>query len=410
MRRALFVDDEPRILDGLRRMLRGLRGEWDVEFAEGGAAALESLRAHPYDVVVSDMRMPGIDGAALLLRCKREFPATVRIVLSGHMELDNALQSIAVAHQFLTKPCDAATVRSVLTRASRMLDLIADPGLRAMLGDLDRLPLSSRTYGALTTALEDPGVPIERIVTIVEGNPALTAKLLQIANSAFLGLPHSVSHLATAIRVIGSKMLRRLILHFEIVDEPGRGNRAGSFRFEEHDRHAVRVARLASELPAGDPVAREQAYTAGALHDLGELVLALLRPQLQEDLAHRAARAGRPRHELEYEELGYSHAEVGAYLLGLWGLPHAIVEGVAHHHRPASAAGADRDLVVAVHLADALVHSRDAGTPHFERSCAAVASADLVTADVLDAWQARAREFLGTEENTSCPMSMASPR
>ena len=83
MKRILFVDDEQRILDGLRRLLRDKRAEWEMVFVDGGSKALEQLRASPFDIVITDMRMPGMDGATLLTHVKEEFPDVVRLVLSG---------------------------------------------------------------------------------------------------------------------------------------------------------------------------------------------------------------------------------------------------------------------------------------------------------------------------------------
>ena len=111
MRRILFVDDDPRILEELRDMLRPQRHDWEMAFAPSGDAALALMQASPFDVIVSDMRMPGMDGAALLARVRQEYPQVVRIVLSSHTELSTALRVVPVAHQFLAKPCDAEMLR-----------------------------------------------------------------------------------------------------------------------------------------------------------------------------------------------------------------------------------------------------------------------------------------------------------
>ncbi len=397
MKRVLFVDDEPRILDGLRRMLRVLRNEWDMEFAEGGARAIEVLAAHRFDVIVSDMRMPGIDGAELLLHCKRHHPDMMRIVLSGHMELESALRSIAVAHQFLTKPCDADTVRKVLNRSAALQDLLGDPSLRAMLTCIQGVPISPRTHFELTAALDDPEVSIQAVARIIEPNPALTAMILQLVNSAFLGLPHQVSNMITAIHAIGLTMLRNLVLYFEIVQAMQAQDVSTQFSFEAHGHHATRVARLACELAQGDR-AREAAFTAGMLHDLGELIFAVRSPLAHEALLARARSESRPLADVEYEHYGFSHAEVGAYLLGLWGLPHAVVEAVAHHHRPARVPYSATDALIAVHAADALVRELDGPQLRFDGGLGLEYLSGVLPPGTLDSWRARARALFGTEE------------
>lgn len=399
MKRVLFVDDEPRILDGLRRMLRVLRDEWELEFAEGGARAIELLEVQPFDVIVSDMRMPGIDGAALLLHCKHHHPAMMRIVLSGHMELESALRSIAVAHQFLTKPCDADTVRKVLTRSAALRDLLGDPALRAMLTDIHGVPVSPQIHVELTAAFDDPEVSIQTIARIIEPNPALTAKILQLVNSAFLGLPHQVSNMTTAIHALGLNMLRNLVLYFEIAQAMQLQDVSAQFSFDAHARHATRVARLARELARGDH-AREEAFTAGMLHDVGELIFAVRSPAAHDALLTRAEVESRPLADVEYEHYGFSHAEVGAYLLGLWGLPHAVVEAVAHHHRPARVPASGADPVIAVHAADALVHELDGPDLRVDGGAGLAFLDDVLAPETLDQWRARARALFEAEEHS----------
>src|SRR5688572_86255 len=107
MNRILFVDDESRVLDGLARMLRGRRNVWNMSFAVGGAAALKRLDTETFDVVVSDLRMPDIDGLAVLTYARDKQPGAVRIALSGQTDLRMLTQTVSIVHQLLAKPCDA---------------------------------------------------------------------------------------------------------------------------------------------------------------------------------------------------------------------------------------------------------------------------------------------------------------
>lgn len=111
--RILFVDDEPRVLRGLERTLGSLRGEWDMAFAGGGEAALALCSAgRAFDVVVSDIRMPGVDGTALLHRVRTLLPDAVRIALTGHADQDETLRGLV--HGFLAKPCDPRELRALV--------------------------------------------------------------------------------------------------------------------------------------------------------------------------------------------------------------------------------------------------------------------------------------------------------
>ncbi|MEO7650489.1 MAG: response regulator, partial [Bryobacteraceae bacterium] len=105
MKQLLFVDDEPKVLEGLKRSLRPMREDWNMSFVTSGAEALQTLEQAPFDVIVSDMRMPVMDGAQLLNEVRQRFPQVVRIVLSGQSDKELIYQSIAATHQYLDKPC-----------------------------------------------------------------------------------------------------------------------------------------------------------------------------------------------------------------------------------------------------------------------------------------------------------------
>ena len=126
----LFVDDESNILQGLQRMLRPMRHDWQMYFAESGADALALLAENPIDVVISDMRMPRMDGAQLLHDIRDRYPQIVRIILSGYSEKEMIVRSVHSAHQYLMKPCDPEILRETISRACALRDLLADENLR----------------------------------------------------------------------------------------------------------------------------------------------------------------------------------------------------------------------------------------------------------------------------------------
>jgi DNA-binding NtrC family response regulator len=117
MRRVLFVDDDSDVLRGMRRVMRLLREEWEAEFVPDGSEALETLAKTPFDVIVSDMRMPGMDGADLLTEVRNRYPGVARVVLSGNCDQEMARRGQALAHQFLTKPCDVTVLKDALAKA-----------------------------------------------------------------------------------------------------------------------------------------------------------------------------------------------------------------------------------------------------------------------------------------------------
>jgi len=398
MMRILFVDDEPGILDGLRRMLRPHRKEWQMTFETSGAEALEAAAAAPFDVVVTDMRMPGMDGAELLTRFQQEHPETVRFVLSGHAELESVMRTVPVAHQFLTKPCDAALLKETVTRACELRATLASEAAERLIGTLDSLPSRPETYSAVLEALADPEVEMQAVASIVESDVAMSAKLLQLVNSAFFGLPQHVSDVGRATSFLGLERLRDLVLSIEVFRPPPRSSSELDGFVSALQTRSMWTGSVAARM-FDDKQAGSRAFTAGMLHDIGELVLATQLPDVMSEAIAKSRERGQPRDRVETELLGVSHAEVGAYLLGLWGLPYPIIEAAAFHHRPADLPQESFSELAAVHVASALVEAHRDGaaqTPGQRIDLAYLES--LGVSDQLEAWQALAEEVIEDDE------------
>ncbi|MBK9519135.1 MAG: HDOD domain-containing protein [Anaeromyxobacter sp.] len=369
-RQLLFVDDEPAVLSGLRHALREHRHRWSMRFAQGGAEALAFLAEQPADVVVTDMRMPGMDGLALLAQVKAGWPDAARVVLSGYADLAAVAQASAVAHQYLLKPCDAATLVAVVERAIELQDVLCSEALRRTVGAMGSLPAVPRVYQRLTLALGDPDVEVKQLAGIVQQDLGMATRVLQFVNSAYYGLAHQVASIEGAIVYIGTNTLRHLALTLEV-----QASFAGAVRSAElarFERHAALTARLARRM-VGDPVRGEVAFAAGLLHDAGKLVLLDRLPGAYAEAGRRAAAERRPQIELEREVVGADHAAVGAYLLGLWGLPHAILEAVAFHHDESRLARGGLDTVEAVGAANLLAHAASKDHPAAEEAPQALA-------------------------------------
>ncbi len=395
MTRILFVDDEPRILEALQRLLRPQRREWEMVFAAGGEAALAALAAAPFDVVVTDMRMPGIDGGTLLRRVQQDYPDTIRIVLSGHTELESALRAVPVAHQFLSKPCDPQTLREVVERACGVRALLHDDRLRITLGGLSSLPSEPHAYRRLRDRLANADVPLSEVVQIVEQDMGLCAKLLQLVNSAFFGLRQRVSSIERAVAYLGLGMLKNLVLSLEVFRAFEANAALSPGRLAALQQHGLHTAQIATRL-LPDRRQADDAFTAGMLHDIGQLILGACLPDEYRSVLETAQREQQPLFLVERGVLGISHAEVGAYLLSIWGLPYPVVEAVAYHHQPAQVARTGFDAVAAIYVANALAHQ---SLPVADGQALAQPPLDLSyldalgVADQLPVWQELAREL-----------------
>lgn len=353
--RVLFVDDETRVLEGLQRMLRGRRHDWEMVFAPDGPTALAACEQAPFDVVVSDMRMPGMDGAALLAEVQRRHPDTVRIVLSGHADRAGAARAARVAHQFLAKPTDAAGLTETIERACQLRDTLSSPGIREILGRIGSLPALPTLYMNLVEVLNRPNAQVEEIAAIISRDIGMSTKVLQLVNSTMFGISRHVTTLQTAVTLLGVNFISSLVLTAEVF-------RAYESRSEEArtcmtslQRHSLLVADIAASL-ALDSRQAESAYIAGMLHDVGRLAMMDGLPDEFAEICTIARERGVPLDEVERERLGVTHTQVGAYLLRLWHLPEAVVEAVAFHHRPSAIGTAAPMIPLAVHVADALAH------------------------------------------------------
>ena len=359
MKRILFVDDESKILDGIRRMLHADRKRWYMEFVVGGEAALQACETGSFDVVVSDMRMPGMDGATLLSHIRDRYPGTARVVLSGYSELELSTRAVGVAHRFLAKPCNASELQSTIERVCTLQDLLSAGEVRQIIGTVGELPSLSATYTSLMQAMRNPNTCLGEVAGILEHDMAMSAKILQVVNSAFFGLAQKVTTLQKAAAHLGMETIKNLALASEtfrvFVPDP----RIPQSVCESIQRHAHRTAAIVAVLPV-DRKIRDVVVVSALLHDIGRLVLASKMPDKFCSVLSRATERGCADFEAEEELLGTTHAEIGAYLLGLWGMPDLAVEAIAHHHRPTRIPHAGFDSSVAVYVADVLARELDA--------------------------------------------------
>lgn len=359
-RRVLFVDDEPRVLDGLRRMLYPMRHEWEMAFATSGREALEILAQEPFDVIVTDMRMPGMGGVDLLQEVMRRHPNVVRIVLSGQAEREAIARAVGPAHQFLSKPCDAETLRSTLARACALGDLLADKRLKQLVSRMETLPSLPSLYCEIMRELESPKASAKTIGQIVEQDIGMSAKVLQLVNSAFFGLPQRVSSPAQAVVLLGLDTIRMLVLSVGIFAQFDQ-SRLRALSLTTLWDHSLTVAAFAKRIAENASTDRriiDHAFTAGLLHDVGKLVLAASLPQEYAASLALAEKEGTGLSKAEQTVIGASHADVGAYLLGLWGLPEPIVVATAFHDIPPKYLDKDFSPLTAVYVANLLAHER----------------------------------------------------
>src|SRR5581483_11879011 len=275
MRQILFVDDESRVLDGLRRLFYPLRAEWQMSFANSGSEALELMSKTEFEVVVTDIRMPGMDGTELLAEVREHHPKALRIILSGQADRDLTLKSAALAHQYLSKPCDADTLKLTIARASALKDVLGEPGLQAIVSKANSLPSVPTLYSQLLQQLESSNSSIEDVANVIIKDTAMTAKILQLVNSAFFGSRRRIADPKEAVLYLGFDTLKALTLAVKVFSR-FTVSKSSHFSIDAVANHSVLTATLARKIGKPIGLTREQiedAYLAGLLHDLGKLLL-----------------------------------------------------------------------------------------------------------------------------------------
>lgn len=357
-KRLLFVDDDPMVLSGLRRSLHGMRNIWEMHFVDSAAAALEALEKQPYDAIISDMRMPLMDGADLLDQVKQRFPAMVRMILSGQSSREAVYRSISPAHQFLSKPCDPEELSSRLSQAFAMRDLLENQALKTVISRLRSIPSLPTLYDELTAALRSDNFSLAGIAKIISKDVGMAAKILQLANSAFVGASGRVSSLSQAVTLIGTETVRTLVLSVHVFSQFD-GNARVAASLPALWDHSIAVSTLAQQIAAAENCPKalvEECFTAGLLHDIGKVVMMA---ELPKEYLEVYASASAANTEFERERMGCTHAEVGAYLMSIWGLPLPLVHAVAYHHRPRETGETRFSSLTAVHVADVVAGEID---------------------------------------------------
>jgi HD-like signal output (HDOD) protein/CheY-like chemotaxis protein len=358
----LFVDDEPKILQGLMRMLRSMRNEWEMHFAESGAEALKILANRPMDVIVSDMRMPGMDGVELLKEVARHYPDVARIILSGHSDKEMILKSSMRAHQYLSKPCDAQVLKSIISRIFAIREVLQQDSLKKMVSKIESLPSLPSLYTEIMALMESPESSVKEVGKIIEKDLGMSTKILQLANSAFFGIPKHISSPLQAVNFLGLDTIKSLIVTIGIFSTFEKISRLPYMNITELMGHSLRTGFVSKELSKSEGLENslvDQAYLAGLLHDIGKLIFAVNIPDTYQEVLKQVN--GKDADILESERclIGATHAEIGAYLLGLWGFHEPILEAVLFHHDPRRCPTDEFTPLTAVYVANALDHVGD---------------------------------------------------
>ncbi|MBT3922465.1 MAG: HDOD domain-containing protein [Nitrospina sp.] len=334
-RKILFVDDDPAILQSMRRATRQMRDEWDCQYANGGKEALELQEKETVDLIISDMRMPEMDGAELLKETRKRYPKTIRFILSGQSEDDTFLRALGSTHQFISKPCNFEELKDSIHRSFHLRDEITKNNLEELVLGIDSIPSIPEIYFELVEEIESPDCSLESVVKIVSKDVAMTAKILQVSNSAFFGYSNNISDIGQAVQILGLDMVRTLTLSINVFSTYE--DTASKVNFERIWEHSLQVSVMALALAKLENCSKEVqsfTFTAGMLHDIGHWIIVLNLPEKYAEIRALQKEKNLCISEAEKKVLQFTHSTLGSYLVNLWGLPDPIVEAIAYHHCP----------------------------------------------------------------------------
>jgi putative nucleotidyltransferase with HDIG domain len=354
----LFVDEEKFVHKALKRSFRKMREEWDMRFSASPSEAMEILNQEPIDVVVTETVFQGQSGLDFLKVVRERHPNSVRIILSGYSDQDVILESVDLAHQYLSKPCEDDALKATINRAFMMKELLKHRALKEIVSQIDSLPTLPAIYVELVDELESEDASIEKIGDIISKDIGLTVKILKMVNSSFFGLRQQITSPAKAVSLLGLDLIKAIVLTHGTFDK-FKNLKYPGLSLEQMWEHAMitgALAKIIAKEGGLDRKASDTAFMAGLLHDIGRLLIAAYLPDSYRVIAKRIEEKSIPMVEAETEIIGTTHAAVGAYLIGLWGLPDAILEAAAFHHTPRQSRGKNLNTATIVHLANAFAN------------------------------------------------------
>ncbi len=354
MKTVLFVDDDLPFLQSLQRVTQTWGTDYLLFFAQDASKGVEILKRESVDIVITDINMPQINGLQLLNFVARKFPEVIRIAMSGESNADELLLTYKITHRFMKKPMSIKEIKENIDRVFHLQELVPNSAARKIIAGLTTVPSLSNTYFELLEEVQSQDSSLQKVAFLISQDASMAAAILKIVNSSFFGLKNSVSSLKQAVTLLGLDIIKALVLSVELFK---------AFTVEDEKNFSINMimerclicANFTQTILHAEKADRELmdiTFMTALLHDVGQLIFASEFPQKYRGIIETSKLYDRPLWELEKEALGTTHAEAGAYLLGLWGLPDELVEAIAFHHTPSLATKKSLPILATLHVAD----------------------------------------------------------
>jgi HD-like signal output (HDOD) protein len=393
--RILFVVDGIRLRE-FKRSVEDYSKTWEVDFASSGPEALDHLVEQPFDAVIVALGNPaGTDGIELLSMVGEQTPEVIRFALSGNSSDVQVLKFAQLVHQMIPATSSMGAIYEIVERACLMRDLLADPDLLRVITGITALPSVPVLYTKLFKELQTEEANTKKVGEIIAQDAAMTAKILQMVNSAFFGLSDHISSPQRAVALLGLNTIKALVLGVQVFSE-FQGSKGLPTTVDALWNHSMLVSSLAASIAKKLKLSaqeREDVRVAGVLHDIG-ILLYFKMPYLTPSSFF--SENGHISVDGEMQLFGTSHAEMGGYLLGIWGLPNTIVEAVAFHHAPWQQVAPSPSIIDVLYTATGLV---DLCQYESEKKYSAYLDTDYLRqtgmTEYLDEWLGMAKDLMG---------------
>lgn len=353
---VLFIDDDKDVIESLKRATYSMRKKWKIFYASGGKEGIDLLRKERIDVVVSDLRMPGIDGTKTLEFARDNNPETIRLSLSGYSNETAILKTTSLAHQFISKPANPKIIIDKILSSCEARSYLCNPDLNRFVSGIGSLPTLPEMFVKLEKEIAKPNFSIKKIADLILTDPGISAKILQVVNSGFFGLPIRITKIDSAISYLGINIVKALVLHATTYNAENADSSTARKEIEKIGAHSLGAAKAAEKICKAIGLKGEIAddsFLSGILHDIGKLIL--LKKYISDSVRIPEEVSGKI--EIETHSFGFNHAEAGAFLLGIWGLPDEVVKATAYHHDPNESQDFGKSPLLAVYLSNILTQA-----------------------------------------------------
>ncbi len=357
----LFTDDNIAIIESLKRMSTIFSTHWKSFFAVGANEAIELLETKSFDVIVTDLEMPEYNGVKLLKYAQNKFPDTIRVVYSGEFTKESVQKISPFAHRFIAKPCSNEKMLNTIDSTLFIHRVLDKKRIQKVLTSIGSIPSLPKIYTELINRVDDDDFSLKDAAKLISSDVGMSVNILKQIN--LLGVGEEIKSIEQAVTLLGLNSIKSIVLSNHVFTS-FKPLYIPHFSQEQLIRHSMLTAIFAKEIAfieTGDRSIAESAFVVGVIHDFGTLIFADRFMKKYSTVMNRVHDTQRPIIDVERNVIGVSHAEVGSYLLALWGFPDAILRAVAFHESADTHAMGSEPLLTSIVAANYFAHQFDNG-------------------------------------------------